>query len=71
MITPDMTIRQVMEMDMSGDRRVVPIFMSFGMHCLFCPHSSAESLAEASKVHGVDVNELVAKLNEYFEGSKK
>ena len=70
MITPDMTIRQVLEMDMSGDRKVVPIFMSFGMHCLFCPHSAGESLAEAAKVHGVDVNELVAKLNAYFDSQK-
>lgn len=40
--------------------------MSYGMHCLYCPHASAESIAEASMVHGIDANALVAALNDYF-----
>ena len=66
MITPDMTIASVMRLD----PEVAPVFMSFGMHCLYCPHASAESLADASLVHGVDVNELVKALNAYFDGKK-
>ena len=66
MITPDMTIASVMRMD----PEVAPVFMSYGMHCLYCPHASAESLAEASRVHGIDVNELVMALNTYFEAKK-
>lgn len=66
MITPDMTIASVMRLD----PEVAPVFMSFGMHCLYCPHASAESLKEASLVHGIDVNELVAALNAYFDGKK-
>ena len=66
MITTKNTIGEVLRMS----RETAPIFMSFGMHCLFCPHASAESLEQACQVHGVDVNELVAALNNYFESKK-
>lgn len=56
MITPEMSIAEVMRMD----PEVAPVFMSYGMHCLYCPHASAESIAEASMVHGIDANALVA-----------
>ena len=46
---------------------VVKIFTDMGMHCLFCPHSTAETLEEAAMVHGNDVDELVAKLNTVFQ----
>lgn len=41
-----------------------PLFFEIGMHCLGCPHSRGESVGEACEVHGTDVDELVAKLNE-------
>lgn len=66
MITPDMTIASVMKLD----QEVAPVFISFGMHCLYCPHASAESIRDASAVHGVDVDELVKALNAYFDGKK-
>ena len=40
-----------------------PIFMSIGMHCLCCPSSRGETVEQACMVHGVDVNDLVGKLN--------
>ena len=57
-ITPEMTIAEVMRLD----PEVAPVFLSFGMHCL-----SAESIAQASEVHGVSAEDLVIALNEYFE----
>lgn len=39
------------------------ILLNAGMHCLGCPASQAETLEEACMVHGIDVDELVAKLN--------
>ncbi len=39
------------------------ILLEAGMHCLGCPASQAETLEEACAVHGIDVEELVAKLN--------
>ena len=34
------------------------------MHCLGCPASAGESIEEACAVHGIDVDELLKKLNE-------
>lgn len=39
------------------------ILMEAGMHCLGCPASQAETLEEACEVHGIDVNELLEKIN--------
>lgn len=66
MITSDMTIASVMRMD----PEVAPVFMSYGMHCLYCPHASAESIKDASEVHGINADELVKALNAYFDGKK-
>ncbi len=40
------------------------ILLAAGMHCLGCPASQAETLEEACDVHGINVEELVEKLNE-------
>ena len=39
------------------------ILLAAGMHCLGCPSAQAETLEEACMVHGIDVEELVTKLN--------
>lgn len=39
------------------------ILLEVGMHCLGCPAAQMETLAEACEVHGIDVEEVVAKLN--------
>ena len=39
------------------------ILLEAGMHCLGCPASQAETLEEACDVHGIDVEELLEKLN--------
>ena len=39
------------------------ILLNAGMHCLGCPSAQEETLEEACMVHGIDVNELVEKLN--------
>jgi len=33
------------------------------MHCLGCPASRGESIGDACKVHGVDVNDILSKIN--------
>ena len=63
MITMKTTIGEVMRMS----RDVAPIFMSYGMFCLYCPHGAMESIADACKGHGVNAEELLAKLNAFFE----
>ena len=39
------------------------VLLEVGMHCLGCPSAQAETLEEACEVHGIDVNELLEKLN--------
>lgn len=39
------------------------VLLEVGMHCLGCPAAQMETLAEACEVHGIDVEEVVAKLN--------
>ena len=45
-----------------------PIFLSIGMHCLGCPSSRGETVEEACAVHGVDVDKLLAVVNEAANG---
>lgn len=39
------------------------ILLEAGMHCLGCPASQMETLEEACAVHGIDVEQIVEKLN--------
>lgn len=57
--TKDMTIGEMLRTNPA----VAPILLEAGMHCLGCPSAQAESLEEAAMVHGIDINELMAKLN--------
>lgn len=38
-------------------------FMEIGMHCLGCPCSRSETVAEACAVHGADADALLEKIN--------
>ncbi len=62
-VTKDMTIGQILQMDMN----VAPILMGIGMHCVGCPASQGETLEEAAMVHGVDADLLEAQINEFME----
>jgi hybrid cluster-associated redox disulfide protein len=59
-ITKDTLIGEALEIN-SG---IAPILMGIGMHCLGCPASQSESIEQACMVHGVDVNEVLKKINE-------
>lgn len=39
------------------------ILLQAGMHCLGCPASQAETIEEACEVHGIDVEDLLEKIN--------
>lgn len=39
------------------------ILLEAGMHCLNCPASQMETLEEACEVHGIDVEQIIEKLN--------
>ena len=61
-INKSMSIGEVLRLD----RNTARIFMEFSMHCLGCPHATAESLEMACAAHGANADELVHQLNEYF-----
>jgi len=58
-ITKDMTIGEILRTNPA----VAPILLEAGMHCLGCPSAQGESLAEAAMVHGMDIDELMAKIS--------
>lgn len=68
-----MTYRKERKMKFNKDTKIgeilevapekADILLSIGMHCLGCPASQAETLAEACEVHGIDVEEVIEALN--------
>ena len=64
-VTKDSIIGDVLDYEPS----TAQFFFEIGMHCLGCPHSRGESIAEACAVHGTDADALVAKINDFL--SKK
>lgn len=48
--------------------QTAPLFLSIGMHCLGCPASRGETVEQACAVHGVDVDDLLAKVNTVIAG---
>lgn len=58
-ITKDMTIGEVVRQYPDS----VAVLMSFGMGCVGCPSAQAETLEEAAMVHGLNLEDLMAKLN--------
>jgi len=53
---------------LDADETTAEYFFAMGMHCLGCPTSRGESLEDACAAHGVDADELVAKLNAHMNG---
>lgn len=58
-INKDMTIGDVVD----NYPNATEVLSGFGMHCFSCPMSRMETIEEASAVHGVDVREVLAQLN--------
>ena len=61
-ITKETTMGDMLEYD----RGIGVVLMESGMHCVGCPASIGESLEEACMVHGLDADEVLAKVNEYL-----
>ena len=47
-----------------------PAFIDIGMHCLGCPASRGETVEQACMVHGVDPDDLLAKVNEMIAAAE-
>lgn len=57
--TKTMTIGEMLRLNPD----VAPVLMAAGMHCLGCPSAQGETIEEAAMVHGMDIEELMNKLN--------
>ena len=61
-VTKDSIIGEILDFD----RTTAAYFLEMGMHCLGCPSARGETLEQACRVHGVDVNGLVEKINSHI-----
>ena len=61
-VTKDTTIGDLLREDFG----CAAILMGSGMHCVGCPASQMETIEEACAVHGLDPEQVVNALNEYF-----
>ena len=59
-ITKDTVIGDILDIA----PQTAPIFFAIGMHCLGCPSSRGETVEEACMVHGIEVDKLLAIVNE-------
>ncbi len=59
MVTKDMILGDLLR----ENANAAEVLMSCGMHCLGCPSAQMESIEDACAVHGLDVEEVLAKLN--------
>ena len=58
-VTKDMVIGAILDFAPETE----PFFTEMGMHCLFCPSARGETLEQACAVHGVDADQMVARIN--------
>lgn len=59
-VTKDMTIGEILR----AKPEVAPVLMAAGMHCLGCPSAQGETLEEAAMVHGMNIDDLMKKIDE-------
>lgn len=59
-ITKDMIIGELLTVKPEA----AEVLLSMGMHCLGCPSARGETIGQACEVHGVDVEEILAQINE-------
>jgi len=65
-ITKETRIGELLNINLDA---AAPILMGIGMHCLGCPASQMETIAEAAAVHGIDADELVRMLNDKIDAA--
>lgn len=62
-ITKETTMGEMLQHDMG----IAYVLMQSGMHCVGCPSSVGESLADACLVHGLDADQVLASIQEYLD----
>ena len=59
-ITKEMTIGEILRVKPEA----AEVLLNAGMHCLGCPSAQGESLEEAAMVHGMNIDDLMSKVNQ-------
>jgi hybrid cluster-associated redox disulfide protein len=65
MVNKDMTISEILSLN----ENMAAILMREGMHCVTCPSSLGESLADAATVHGMsedELDDLIERMNDFL-----
>ncbi len=62
-ITKDINIEELV----TKHPESVPVLQEAGFHCLGCAMASFESLEQGCTAHGLDVNEIVNKINKVIK----
>ena len=61
-INKNMIIHDIIQIDTD----IIPILLDAGMHCVGCPSAQGESLEMAAMVHGLNADELEARINKFL-----
>ncbi len=59
MITKGMTFKEVID----KYPKTIDVFLEEGLHCVGCPIAGQETIEQGCKVHGIDAEKLIKKLN--------
>ncbi|MBR6029327.1 MAG: DUF1858 domain-containing protein [Clostridia bacterium] len=62
-ITKETTMGEMLRYDIN----LAYVLMEQGMHCVGCPSSVGESLEMACMVHGLDPEQVLARIQEYMD----
>ena len=61
-VTKDTMIGELLQID----ENIAPVLLDIGMHCLGCPSSQMETIAESAMVHGIEPDALVDRINQFL-----
>ena len=61
-VTKDTMLGELLQID----ENIAPVLLDIGMHCLGCPSSQMETIAEAAMVHGIEPDALVDRINQFL-----
>ena len=61
-VTKDTMIGELLQID----ENIAPVLLDIGMHCLGCPSSQMETIAEAAMVHGIEPDAGVDRINQFL-----
>ena len=62
-VTKQMMIGELLQIDSKN----ATFLMEIGLGCIGCPSAQMETIEEAAMVHGIELDALVGKINDYLK----